>query len=70
MNKLIVALIAGAFATVAAAQAPAPATKTMEKQKEVEAATKAGTDSSATMAREQKGVADAKAAKGILRSSW
>jgi hypothetical protein len=62
MNKLIIALVAGTFATVAAAQAPKATTA--EKQKEVDAATKAGTDSTATMAREQKGVQDAKAAKG------
>ena len=62
MNKLIIALIAGTFATVALAQAPAPVDKAA-KQKEVEAATKAGTDSTATMAAEKKGVAEAKATK-------
>jgi pyruvate/2-oxoglutarate dehydrogenase complex dihydrolipoamide acyltransferase (E2) component len=39
MNKLLIALIAGAFATVAAAQTAAPATTTKEKQKEVQATT-------------------------------
>ena len=67
MNKLIIALVAGTFAAVAAAQAPAPS-KSAEKQKEVEAATKAGMDSTATMAREQKGVQDAKAAKGTQKA--
>jgi len=49
MNKLIVALIAGVFASVAAAQtaAPAPLT-TKEKQEAVKATTAAGSGSSAS----------------------
>ena len=39
MNKLLVALIAGAFATVAAAQTAAPASTTKEKQADVKAVT-------------------------------
>ena len=39
MNKLIVALIAGAFATVAAAQTAAPAATAKEKQADVKATT-------------------------------
>ena len=66
MNKLIIALVAGTFAAVVSAQAPNPKSsdKNQAKQSETAAATKAGTDSTATMAREQKGVQDAKAAKG------
>ena len=66
MNKLIIALVAGTFAAVVSAQAPNPKSseKNQAKQDAVGAATKAGTDSTSTMAREQKGVADAKAAKG------
>ena len=49
MNKLIVALIAGAFASVAAAQTAAPAPLTnMQKQEAVKAATQAGSGSSAS----------------------
>lgn len=47
MNKLIVALIAGVFASVAAAQTAAPLT-TKEKQDAVKAATQAGSGSSAS----------------------
>jgi len=47
MNKLIVALIVGAFASVAAAQTAAPLT-TKEKQDAVKAATQAGAGSSAS----------------------
>ena len=39
MNKLLVALIAGAFATVAAAQTAMPAPTTKEKQADVKATT-------------------------------
>jgi len=48
MNKLLVALIAGAFATIAAAQNPVtnPSPATKEKQKDVQATTKAGAESS------------------------
>lgn len=50
MNKLLVALIAGAFATVAAAQT-APAKPTAkERQADVKAATEAGSGSSAGVA--------------------
>ncbi len=49
MNKLIVALIAGVFASVAAAQTAAPLT-TKEKQDAVKAATQAGSGSSASTA--------------------
>ena len=49
MNKLLVALIAGAFASVAAAQTPAPATTpAKEKQADVKATTQAGSGSSAS----------------------
>jgi hypothetical protein len=50
MNKLLVALIAGAFVSVAAAQtaAPAPASTTKEKQADVQATTAAGSGSSAS----------------------
>ena len=50
MNKLLVALIAGAFASVAAAQTAAPMTAptTKEKQKDVQATTAAGSGSSAS----------------------
>ena len=41
MNKLLVALIAGAFATVAAAQTAAPKPTTKERQADVKAATDA-----------------------------
>src|SRR5262245_39170907 len=66
MNKLIIALVAGTFAAVVSAQAPNPKSseKNQAKQSEVGAATKAGTDSTATQAAEQKGVMDAKATKG------
>lgn len=47
MNKLLIALIAGAFASVAVAQTTAPAT-TKEKQADVKAATQAGSGSSAS----------------------
>ena len=46
MNKLLVAVIAGAFATAAAAQTAAPAPTTKERQKEVQATTQAGGTSS------------------------
>ena len=46
MNKLLIALIAGAFATGAVAQTAAPTTK--EKQADVKAATQAGSGSSAS----------------------
>jgi len=47
MNKLIVALIVGAFASVAAAQTAAPAPLTnMQKQEAVKATTEAGAKSS------------------------
>jgi len=39
MNKLLIALIAGAFATVAAAQTAAPASTAKEKQADVKATT-------------------------------
>ena len=39
MNKLLVALIAGAFATIAAAQTSPPAQTTKEKQADVKATT-------------------------------
>ena len=39
MNKFLVALIAGVFASVAAAQTAAPAPTTKEKQKDVQATT-------------------------------
>lgn len=50
MNKLIVALIAGAFATVAAAQTAMPGQTPADKskQKEVSAVTQAGSGSSAS----------------------
>jgi len=49
MNKLIVALVAGVFASVAAAQTAAPAPLTnMQKQEAVKATTAAGSGSSAS----------------------
>ena len=55
MNKLLVVLLAGAFASVAAAQTPAPAAPaapmketTKEKQADVQATTQAGSGSSAS----------------------
>ena len=47
MNKLLVALIAGAFASVAAAQTAAPAPTAKDRQADVKAATQAGSGSSA-----------------------
>ena len=64
MNKLLIALIAGTFAATVGAQVMNPSPATKDKQKEVDAATKASTDTAARQAQEQKGVADAKAAKG------
>ena len=67
MNKLLIALIAGTFAATVGAQGtnpvtnPSPATKA--KQSEVDAATKASTDTAERQAQEAKGVADAKAMK-------
>ena len=48
MNKLIVALIAGAFASVAAAQTSPPKPTSQERQADVKAATQAGSGSSAS----------------------
>ncbi|HTQ01389.1 MAG TPA: hypothetical protein VMN56_18885 [Casimicrobiaceae bacterium] len=50
MNKLLIALIAGAFATIAAAQNPVtnPSPMTKEKQQDVSATTQAGSGSSAS----------------------
>jgi len=67
MNKLIVALIASAFAMTAAAQGVGQTPKDKTKQSEVDAATKMGTTSTATQEAEKKGVADAKAAKGTAK---
>jgi len=49
MNKLLIALIAGAFATVAVAQTPAPST-TKEKQADVKGATAGNPNNSAGQA--------------------
>jgi hypothetical protein len=71
MNKLMIALIASAFAATAAAQGTMEkleSPKAKAKQAEVDAATKAGTDATATKAAEQKGVQDAKAAKGTPKA--
>ncbi|MBK9114896.1 MAG: hypothetical protein IPM22_04470 [Betaproteobacteria bacterium] len=64
MNKLLVALIAGAFASVAAAQtAPAKPTA-QERQADVKAATQAGSGSSAsTQATAEQQKANVKASK-------
>lgn len=73
MNKLIVALIASTFAAVAAAQAPAPAPAapakmtTKEKAATVDAATKAG-DNTTGAAADAKGAAAAKAEKGTPKA--
>jgi len=50
MNKLLIALIAGAFATIAAAQNPVtnPSPMTKEKQQDVSATTQSGSGSSAS----------------------
>ena len=52
MNKLLIALIAGAFATVAAAQGvlPAPSEKSKEKQADVKGATSGNPNNSAGQA--------------------
>jgi hypothetical protein len=50
MNKLLVALIAGAFATVAAAQTAAPSANSKEKQADVKAATSGNPNNSAGQA--------------------
>jgi len=71
MNKLIVALIASAFATAVFAQdamkkLETPKDKT--KQGEVQSATQAGTDATATQEQEKKGVAEGKGAKGTPKA--
>ena len=70
MNKLLVALIAGAFASVAAAQtAPAKPTA-QERQADVKAATQAGSGSSAsTQATAEQQKANVKASKETAKMS-
>src|SRR5258706_4378575 len=67
MNKLIVALIASAFATTSFGQSIMTTDTAREKwkakQAEVQAATISGTDATLSEMQEQEGVAEAKAAK-------
>ena len=67
MNRLIVALIASTFATAAFGQSTMTTDtakeKTKAKQAEVQVATISGTDATQSEMQEQKGVAEAKAAK-------
>jgi hypothetical protein len=66
MNKLIVALIAGALASVAAAQTAPPKPTTSERQADVKAATKAGSESSSVM-NQQERAANVKASKEVSK---
>jgi hypothetical protein len=70
MNKLLVALIAGAFASVAAAQTAPPKPTTQERAADVKAATQAGSGSSASTqktAAEQ--AANTKASREVAKMS-
>jgi hypothetical protein len=77
MNKLLVALIAGGFATVAAAQTPAPAAAPMapatkkemnaEKAKEVGAVTAKESDTSGTRAMAAEAKANTAKSKAIAK---
>lgn len=70
MNKLLVALIAGAFASVAAAQTAAPAPTAKDRQADVKAATQAGSGSSAsTQATAEQQKANVKASKETAKMS-
>lgn len=68
MNKLIIALIAGAFAATAGAQAMKSPEATKEKQAIVQDATKGGGDNTATGAAAAKGSAAAKMEKGTPKA--
>jgi len=72
MNKLLIALIAGAFATIAAAQNPVtnPSPMTKEKQQDVSATTQAGSGSSAsTQATAKEQAANVKASKQVQKTT-
>lgn len=67
MNKLLIALIAGAFATVAAAQtAPAKMT-TKERQQAVSGTTQSQTDTSSGMKTAEQQKANVKASKEVAK---
>ncbi len=68
MNKLLVALIAGAFATVAAAQTSPPKMTKQERQQATQQATQAGSQSSvSTMTTDEMQKANVKASKDVSK---
>lgn len=66
MNKLIVALIAGAFASVAAAQTSPPKPTKAERQADVKAATQGGLESSSSMLQKEQ-AANVKASREVAK---
>lgn len=68
MNKLIVALIAGAFASVAAAQTAPPKPTSKERQADVVSTTKAGSESSSVMVQKEQ-AANVKASREVAKMS-
>ena len=70
MNKLLVALIAGAFVSVAAAQTAAPKPTAKERAADVSATTQAGSGSSAsTQATAKEQAANVKASREVAKMS-